>query len=101
MSWIGVSAASLKKDDVIVDVGGSIGAVTHALYKEMPHHRYVVQDLDKSIEAGKQVSISTANWNLYLICSSSGVKSLLTLFRVAKWNYRVKKFRRIRFEILR
>ena len=64
MSWIGVSAASLKKDDVIVDVGGSIGAVTHALYQEMPQYRYVVQDLEKSIEAGKQVSISTANWNL-------------------------------------
>jgi hypothetical protein len=64
VSWIGVSAASLMKDDVIVDVGGNIGAVTNALYQEMPHYRYVVQDLEKSIEAGKQVSMSTANWNL-------------------------------------
>lgn len=63
MTWIGVSAASLKKGDVIVDVGGSIGAVTHALYQEMPHYRYVVQDLQKSIEAGNQVNLSTANQN--------------------------------------
>jgi hypothetical protein len=54
-------AASLEDGDVIVDVGGSMGSMILHLYQEMPQYRYVVQDLEKPIEAGKQVNILAAN----------------------------------------
>jgi len=38
-----------------------MGSMTHLLYQEMPQYRYVVQDLAKPIDGGKQVSTSTTN----------------------------------------
>ncbi|KAF5386557.1 hypothetical protein D9615_001582 [Tricholomella constricta] len=50
----GIRGDALSPDDVVVDVGGSIGSVALALYKAFPNLRYVVQDLGKQIdEAGK------------------------------------------------
>ncbi|KAJ7599610.1 S-adenosyl-L-methionine-dependent methyltransferase, partial [Mycena floridula] len=46
----GIEAKSLKVDDVVVDVGGSIGTATQAIWKAYPHLKFVVQDLDKQIE---------------------------------------------------
>ncbi|KAF9067896.1 S-adenosyl-L-methionine-dependent methyltransferase [Rhodocollybia butyracea] len=39
----------LKPDSVVVDVGGSVGSVTHLLVKAFPDLKYVVQDLPKVI----------------------------------------------------
>ncbi|KAJ7581450.1 S-adenosyl-L-methionine-dependent methyltransferase [Mycena floridula] len=43
--------ANLKTNDVVVDVGGSIGTATLAIWKAYPHLKFVVQDLEKQIEA--------------------------------------------------
>ncbi|KAG6910307.1 hypothetical protein DXG01_011704 [Tephrocybe rancida] len=47
----GVGLKDLKDGDVVVDVGGSVGSCTLQLYKAFPNINYVVQDLEKQIEA--------------------------------------------------
>ena len=47
---------SLSPGSVVVDVGGGVGLVSSALAKAFPHLRYVVQDLEKVIFEGRQVS---------------------------------------------
>lgn len=50
---------SLSADEVVVDVGGSVGSVTHAILQENPHLRYVVQDLATVINTdAKTVRVS-------------------------------------------
>ncbi|KAF9062020.1 S-adenosyl-L-methionine-dependent methyltransferase [Rhodocollybia butyracea] len=50
----GINITSLNPGDVVVDVGGGVGSATLALYKQNPHLRYVVQDLDAQISAAKK-----------------------------------------------
>jgi hypothetical protein len=46
---------SLEKDDLVVDVGGGVGAVTLTLAKSFPHLRYVVQDRPSVVPKGVKV----------------------------------------------
>ncbi|KAF9048382.1 O-methyltransferase-domain-containing protein [Rhodocollybia butyracea] len=39
----------IKPDSVVIDVGGSVGSVTHLLVKAFPDLKYIVQDLPKVI----------------------------------------------------
>ena len=52
---------SLEDSYVIVDVGGNMGSMVLHLYQEMPQYHYIIQDLKKPIEAGKQVNILAVN----------------------------------------
>jgi 16S rRNA A1518/A1519 N6-dimethyltransferase RsmA/KsgA/DIM1 with predicted DNA glycosylase/AP lyase activity len=47
---------SLKKGDVVVDVGGGIGLLTCILAKKYPELKYIVQDLPVVIADGVKVS---------------------------------------------
>ncbi len=47
----------LTENDVVVDVGGNVGTVTMLLVKAFPKPRYIIQDIAKVIEDGKNVSI--------------------------------------------
>ncbi|KAJ3848008.1 S-adenosyl-L-methionine-dependent methyltransferase [Lentinula lateritia] len=49
----GIHGDALKSDDVVVDVGGSLGTVTLVLKKAFPKLKYVVQDNDKTITASE------------------------------------------------
>lgn len=51
----GIDGNALKPDDVVVDVGGSIGTVTLTLLRAFPNLRYVVQDLDTVMPSGEEV----------------------------------------------
>lgn len=53
-----IGGLNLKNDDLIVDVGGNIGAVTHILYEAFQNLRYVVQDLEKPLVFAKRVGYS-------------------------------------------
>ncbi|THH06774.1 hypothetical protein EW146_g9509 [Bondarzewia mesenterica] len=48
---------SLKTDEVVVDVGGSMGTVTLMLLKAFPHLRYIIQDLEKVLRDANKVLI--------------------------------------------
>ncbi|KAG6854561.1 hypothetical protein C0991_004897 [Blastosporella zonata] len=50
----GINGDLLEPDDVVVDVGGSIGSVALTLYKSFPKLHYVVQDLGKQIDEAKK-----------------------------------------------
>ncbi|KIK53484.1 hypothetical protein GYMLUDRAFT_265005 [Collybiopsis luxurians FD-317 M1] len=50
----GIDGSTLKADDIIVDIGGSIGSATLVVKKAFPQLRYVVQDLEKQIVAGQK-----------------------------------------------
>ncbi|KAE9406823.1 S-adenosyl-L-methionine-dependent methyltransferase [Gymnopus androsaceus JB14] len=50
----GIDGNALKPDDVVVDVGGSIGTVTLTLLRAFPNLRYVVQDLDTVMPSGEE-----------------------------------------------
>ena len=57
--YVGFDWKSLKPGDIVVDVGGSAGTVTHAILKENPHLRYIVQDQESVIySAAKPVRSS-------------------------------------------
>ncbi|THG96712.1 hypothetical protein EW026_g5168 [Hermanssonia centrifuga] len=43
----------LTENDVVVDVGGNVGTVTMLLVKAFPKPRYIIQDIAKVIEDGK------------------------------------------------
>ncbi|GAW03863.1 S-adenosyl-L-methionine-dependent methyltransferase [Lentinula edodes] len=47
----GIHGDALKADDIVVDIGGSLGTVTLVLKKAFPSLNYVVQDIDKTITA--------------------------------------------------
>lgn len=47
---------SLKKGDLVVDVGGGIGSTTLRLAQAFPELRFVVQDRELNIPAGIKVS---------------------------------------------
>ncbi|KAG5645605.1 hypothetical protein DXG03_005743 [Asterophora parasitica] len=56
----GVGCKYLKDDDVLVDVGGSVGSCVLHLYKAYPNLRYVVQDLPKQITAAAEFWMKNA-----------------------------------------
>lgn len=65
---IGVDGDVLEPDDVVVDVGGSVGSVTLTLLRAFPKLRYVVQDLERQIAAGERVvSLSSSEFLLLMI----------------------------------
>ncbi|KAF5384278.1 hypothetical protein D9615_003359 [Tricholomella constricta] len=49
-----IGCEHLQDNDVVVDVGGSVGAAVLHLYKPYPKLRYVVQDLEKQIVVAKE-----------------------------------------------
>lgn len=51
----GINGGSLKDNDVVVDVGGSIGSATLVIKNSFPNLCYVVQDLEKQILSGHKV----------------------------------------------
>ncbi|KAG5644030.1 hypothetical protein DXG03_009245 [Asterophora parasitica] len=46
--------AEIFDNDVVVDIGGSVGAAVLHLYKSYPNLQYVVQDLEKQIVVAKE-----------------------------------------------
>jgi O-methyltransferase domain len=64
-----VDWAAFKNDEVVVDVGGSVGSLTLLLTKTFPHLKYIVQDLDEVIPDGEKVisyslALATDIWML-------------------------------------
>ncbi|KAG6815873.1 hypothetical protein H0H87_010616 [Tephrocybe sp. NHM501043] len=49
-----IGCKDLQDNDVIVDVGGSVGAAVLSLWKPYPNLRYVVQDLEKQIVVAEE-----------------------------------------------
>ena len=51
----GFDWASLKKDSLVVDVGGGIGATAMTFAKAFPHLRFTIQDLARVVGEGVRV----------------------------------------------
>ena len=47
---LGYDWRSLKEGSIVVDVGGSVGAVSRTILEENTHLRFVVQDLKSVVE---------------------------------------------------
>ncbi|KAG6919980.1 hypothetical protein DXG01_013329 [Tephrocybe rancida] len=54
INGIAIDCKNLQDSDVVVDVGGSVGAAVLSLWKLYPNLRYVVQDLEKQIVIAKE-----------------------------------------------
>lgn len=72
---VGIGGKDLKDGDVVVDVGGSVGAATLILYEAFPNLSYVVQDLKKQIVAAEGVSYGAiVEACIWLTLRSSGTR---------------------------
>jgi tRNA G46 methylase TrmB len=59
----GFDWASLKKGDLVVDVGGGVGSSTLVLAKQYPDLKFVVQDLPQTIKDAETVSTSSSTFD--------------------------------------
>jgi hypothetical protein len=51
----GIDGNARQPNDIVVDVGGNVGAAVLLLKSAYPHLRYVVQDLGKPITEAEKV----------------------------------------------